>query len=693
MMKMSKAAKIFAYISFVFAFCCIAIGYAAVQDELLVNGTVSVNGYFLKTDVSAADTEAYELKDGTLIISDTYYNSQDGKNYHVVGIAKDGFSSSSLSGAAKVDPTEVLSISIPKDVVNIGETAFSGLANLTYFTVASENTKYKVDDGVLFDIDGKTLVRYPPNKLKSYYIVPSTVTTIKDGAFDSAGRCTAIVTTLYDDGAWGSPSAIMINTGDLINEIDRIEGSVDTGYTVTFTNGSPEETVVFQGNDDPDSATDPSSKWYGETFELVLSDSRSVSFEQKYCQPCTHNHYAQVYLSSWKMYAYGYVPKDSATLEIYNCKTAIVAGGVYQFVDENNHRFIEMSNIYKLPTGSDPNSTNLGTVSWGTVAQTIKKVDVKNPIAPLSTNSWFKNFSNCSEYYSWSNLEFHNISDATSMFEGAGVANSAKTVKFDHSKFGANCGSTYTTMTTMFKNANLSMFDLSSLGHGRPINATTNMFEKATLGTDKNGNPYTHLDLSSLMINGSSVTGMFREIENMVTLDISNPKFFYRTVQRNLKHFVYNCKDLVTIYVGNNFGASDNGDQTFFGCDNLVGGNGTKLGTTSGGTGPTYACIDGMKGQIGYFTCIVQPKIDETLSGVVWDFGRKKVGNEVQIDFTVGEDSTIVLKTADGTLYNGTVILDNGDGITETVTVTDGNLSISAQFMVAKTSFTIKAAQ
>ncbi len=39
---MNKVAKIFSYIAFVFAFCFMAIGYAAVQDTLTVNGSVSV---------------------------------------------------------------------------------------------------------------------------------------------------------------------------------------------------------------------------------------------------------------------------------------------------------------------------------------------------------------------------------------------------------------------------------------------------------------------------------------------------------------------------------------------------------------------------------------------------------------------------------------------------------------------------
>ncbi len=39
---MNKVARIFSYIAFVFAFCFMAIGYAAVQDTLLVSGSVSI---------------------------------------------------------------------------------------------------------------------------------------------------------------------------------------------------------------------------------------------------------------------------------------------------------------------------------------------------------------------------------------------------------------------------------------------------------------------------------------------------------------------------------------------------------------------------------------------------------------------------------------------------------------------------
>ncbi len=143
-MKMSKAAKIFAYISFAFAFCFLAIGYAAVQDELLVNGTVSVDGYILKYDFSATDKAGYTvLDDGTLKIEEIYYdpdavnpeNGRKGVNYRVVGIKDNGFKG--------YNEKQVISLDLPDSVEYIGENAFAGCTMLSRVEFGAGFTEFK----------------------------------------------------------------------------------------------------------------------------------------------------------------------------------------------------------------------------------------------------------------------------------------------------------------------------------------------------------------------------------------------------------------------------------------------------------------------------------------------------------------------------------------------------------------------
>ncbi len=144
MMKMSKAAKIFAYISFVFAFCFLAIGYAAVQDTLLVEGNISVDGYILKYDFSSADTAGYTvLDDGTLKIEEMYYdpdavnpnNGRSGVNYRVVGIKDNGFKG--------YNEKQVLYLDLPDSVKKIGENAFSDIGMLSYVSFGEGFTEIR----------------------------------------------------------------------------------------------------------------------------------------------------------------------------------------------------------------------------------------------------------------------------------------------------------------------------------------------------------------------------------------------------------------------------------------------------------------------------------------------------------------------------------------------------------------------
>ena len=78
-----------------------------------------------------------------------------------------------------------MEIKIPSTITHIGECIFDSCYNLSTIIVAEGNKNYKIVDGVLYSIDGTSIIQYPPNKQSetNNYEIPDTVTSIGGGAF------------------------------------------------------------------------------------------------------------------------------------------------------------------------------------------------------------------------------------------------------------------------------------------------------------------------------------------------------------------------------------------------------------------------------------------------------------------------------------------------------------------------------
>jgi hypothetical protein len=88
--------------------------------------------------------------------------------------------------------TGITSVTIPDSVLSIGVEAFSLCSNLTQINVDSGNASYKSVDGVLFDKAQTTLIQYPGGKTGDSYLIPNSVTSIGDYAFENCSNFTSI---------------------------------------------------------------------------------------------------------------------------------------------------------------------------------------------------------------------------------------------------------------------------------------------------------------------------------------------------------------------------------------------------------------------------------------------------------------------------------------------------------------------
>ncbi len=80
--------------------------------------------------------------------------------------------------------TGITSLKLPDSLANFSGTAFNFATNLTELTVNDTNTRYKTENGVLFNKSGTKLICYPAGKASvSKYQIPDGVTTIGEEAF------------------------------------------------------------------------------------------------------------------------------------------------------------------------------------------------------------------------------------------------------------------------------------------------------------------------------------------------------------------------------------------------------------------------------------------------------------------------------------------------------------------------------
>jgi hypothetical protein len=97
----------------------------------------------------------------------------------------------SIGDGAFYDCTSLTSVTVPKSVTSIGDQTFEGCTSVTSITVDASNPAYSSLGGVLFDKAQATLLQFPGG-LGGSYTVPSSVTSIGDGAFVACSSLTGV---------------------------------------------------------------------------------------------------------------------------------------------------------------------------------------------------------------------------------------------------------------------------------------------------------------------------------------------------------------------------------------------------------------------------------------------------------------------------------------------------------------------
>lgn len=153
----------------------------------------------------------------------------------------------SIGSGAFDSCTSLTSVTIPQNVSFIGEIPFYNCSDLANIFVAEGNTDYMDDDGVLYNADGTTLVRYPCAR-SGAFVIPDGVTAVGINAFTGSSLTSVTIPDSVD-----SLNAFSFSESTALTSV-TMQDSIDV--EITAFSGCSALTYVMVKGDDSSIVTD-----------------------------------------------------------------------------------------------------------------------------------------------------------------------------------------------------------------------------------------------------------------------------------------------------------------------------------------------------------------------------------------------------------------------------------------------------
>ncbi|MDR1256169.1 MAG: leucine-rich repeat domain-containing protein [Spirochaetaceae bacterium] len=219
----------------------VPVNIAAVWGD--INDAVNTAGKYVILDLSACSASGNEI-----VGNENYNEDPSGNDFNII---KDN---EYLTGIILPDSLTAIgeyafyrckyltNITIGSGVTGVNFTYLSGCTNLSAITVKPANSAFSSVDGVLFNKDKTTLIRYPQGK-GSVYSIPNSVTEIGAYAFfGSQLTSVTIPNSVTEIGVWafGGNQLTSVTIPDSVTTIEHMAFSSNQLTSVTIPNSVTE---------------------------------------------------------------------------------------------------------------------------------------------------------------------------------------------------------------------------------------------------------------------------------------------------------------------------------------------------------------------------------------------------------------------------------------------------------------------